>query len=73
MSKVVDRTGEVVTLRELCEIMRVTKRTVYNGRSEGHPLYSKGFKMGHRVYYYRADIEAFIAEHAGRRGLERRG
>lgn len=47
--------GYTLTVADVCRIFNVDKNTVYRWRASGR---IKGFKVGRRVYFSQADVEA---------------
>lgn len=55
---------EVMTLREVCDYLKVSPNTAYSWRSAGTG--PRGFRVGNRVRYRRADVEQWISEQLAR-------
>ncbi|UAK38345.1 helix-turn-helix domain-containing protein [Gordonia bronchialis] len=56
-----------LTLTEVAEVMKVSRRTILNYRVVGHPLYSKGFHVGRQVMFRRSDVEEYLERCANAR------
>ena len=58
------KTDELLTVQELAALLKVPVSTVYSWRHLG--VGPRGIRVGRYVRYRRADVEAFLDEHADR-------
>ena len=52
--------GEYLTLDELCELYRLTPKTVYQQRWRRHAPGSLGVNVGRKLLFRRRDLEAWF-------------
>jgi excisionase family DNA binding protein len=54
---------DLMTIREVAEVLKVSTSRIYSQRSEGHPFFAgKGVAVGRHVRYRREDVIAYIEE-----------
>lgn len=52
---------KLYTIEETAEHMRISKKSAYNRRGEGHPFwFGKAVKIGAKVLYKESDINDYI-------------
>ena len=54
---------DLMTIREVAEVLKVSTSRIYSQRSEGHPFFAgKGVAVGRHVRYRQEDVIAYIEE-----------